>query len=146
MLRACPGAIVRRQWRHGAASADTSAMRRESVNRCPQGRADGFSDFGWNGYDANGLHDLFPRGFPDSERQVNALSVSDCPPSVGSASIRFRQSNLATETHFLLREGKRTLHPHSLGIVFDSHRVGYEGTANRGIPPSPLFSISVHSR
>src|SRR6266478_6272301 len=38
-------------------------VRGESVNRRTEGGADRFRDFGWNGHDANGKHELFLTSF-----------------------------------------------------------------------------------
>src|SRR6266481_6160916 len=38
-------------------------VRGESINRRTEGGADRFRDFGWNGHDANGKHELFLASF-----------------------------------------------------------------------------------
>src|SRR6266576_1341258 len=38
-------------------------VRGESINRRTEGGADRFRDFGWNGHDANGQHELFLTSF-----------------------------------------------------------------------------------
>src|SRR6267378_2717930 len=38
-------------------------LRGESINRRTEGSADRFGDFGWNGHDANGQHELFLTSF-----------------------------------------------------------------------------------
>src|SRR5229473_3153837 len=54
-------------------------VRGKSIDRRSKGGADRFRHFGWNGYDANGHHDLFLMSFfRFRARHVQALYVRDC--------------------------------------------------------------------